>query len=150
MEFVLVLLRIAARVAGGSVALVAWDGSDEPLAAWGCDPASARTWLRARRRDGVEGETRFAAVPVAFDVGDAGGRMHVGLAAAHRFLGGRAGDHPDRDAGLVDQTQDVPQVGSAHVTRCDAEQPLCGPVDELDPAVGKHGDHRVSDCGERR
>ncbi|HZO94883.1 MAG TPA: diguanylate cyclase [Candidatus Baltobacteraceae bacterium] len=71
MEVTTALLRIAARIAGASVVLVARPGSDVPVAAWGCDPGPAEALLRVLRANEHEGVPSFATLPFAFEDGGA-------------------------------------------------------------------------------
>ncbi len=72
MEATAALLRIAARVAGASAALVARENGDAPLAVWGCDADAARALLRAARRAAPNGAWSFQAYPLVLADGSAG------------------------------------------------------------------------------
>jgi len=71
METVTALLRIAARIAGASAALVAVPGNDAPVAAWGVDAAAADALLRAVRRAWPSGAWSFRGYPVVLADGSA-------------------------------------------------------------------------------
>ncbi|MBV8579919.1 MAG: diguanylate cyclase [Candidatus Eremiobacteraeota bacterium] len=73
MESTTALLRIAARLAGATAALVAADGRDEPVAAWGSDGAAAHALLRVVRRSPAGGGAwSFHSVKLAFGDGTPG------------------------------------------------------------------------------
>ena len=72
MDATAALLRIAARVAGASAALVAGVGDDAPVAAWGCDGDAARALLRVVRRATPNGAWSFRAFPLTLADGSAG------------------------------------------------------------------------------
>jgi len=74
MEATAALLRIAARVAGAPVALVAREHDDAPVAAWGCDADAARALLRAVRRAAPNGAWSFLAFPLTL-ADDSPGRL---------------------------------------------------------------------------
>lgn len=64
MDATIALLRIAARITAASAALVAREGDDGPIAAWGCDDEAARALLRVQRDEPTGGESLFATLPV--------------------------------------------------------------------------------------
>ncbi len=64
MEATTALLRIAARVAGASAALVSRLGADAPVAAWGCDGPAATALLRVVRRASSGGAWSFRTFPL--------------------------------------------------------------------------------------
>ncbi|HEX3550043.1 MAG TPA: diguanylate cyclase [Candidatus Elarobacter sp.] len=72
MDATAALLRIAARVAGASAALVAPLDGDVPVAAWGCDGDAARALLRVVRRASPNGAWSFRTFPLALADGSAG------------------------------------------------------------------------------
>ena len=72
MEATTALLRIAARIASASVALVASPDDEAPVAAWGCDALSATALLRVARRAGPQGAWSFRAFPTTLRGGNAG------------------------------------------------------------------------------
>ncbi len=72
MDATAALLRIAARVAGASAALVAGVEDDAPVAAWGCDGDAARALLRVVRRATPNGAWSFRAFPLTLADGSAG------------------------------------------------------------------------------
>src|ERR1700676_4403801 len=71
METVTALLRIAARIAGASAALVAVPGNEAPVAAWGVDAAAAGALLRAVRRAWPSGAWSFRCYPLTLADGSA-------------------------------------------------------------------------------
>ena len=72
MEASTALLRIAARVAGASAALVSRAGADAPVAAWGCDGLAATALLRVVRRSSPNGAWSFRVFPLTLADGSAG------------------------------------------------------------------------------
>jgi diguanylate cyclase (GGDEF)-like protein/PAS domain S-box-containing protein len=72
MESTVALLRIAARVAGASAALVARAGADAPVAAWGVDGDAARALLRAVRRATPNGAWSFRSLSTVLADGSDG------------------------------------------------------------------------------
>ncbi|MEA2722077.1 MAG: hypothetical protein QOJ39_3941 [Candidatus Eremiobacteraeota bacterium] len=72
MEATTALLRIAARVAGASAALVSRLGADVPVAAWGCDAAAATALLRVVRRASPNGAWSFRIFPLTLADGSPG------------------------------------------------------------------------------
>lgn len=72
MEAITALLRIAARFAGAAAALVARDGDETPVAAWGCDAAAARALLRIVRGEPASAERFVRRIPVTLRDGTTG------------------------------------------------------------------------------
>jgi diguanylate cyclase (GGDEF)-like protein/PAS domain S-box-containing protein len=72
MEATTALLRIAARVAGASAALVSRAGADAPVAAWGCDGPAAAALLRVVRRSSANGAWSFRTFPLTLADGTPG------------------------------------------------------------------------------
>ena len=70
-EIVIRLLRVAARTAGASAALVARTADEDPVASYGCTRATARALLAARR-DETDRSTRFEIVPIMLSDGHPG------------------------------------------------------------------------------
>ncbi|MEA2665483.1 MAG: hypothetical protein QOI11_2427, partial [Candidatus Eremiobacteraeota bacterium] len=91
MHLATVLLRIAARTAAASAALVVRSGAAEPLAAWGCDETAARALLRARQAGSVEGSALFHALPLALADGTPGELLLVGASVSAADVAGLAG-----------------------------------------------------------
>lgn len=72
MEATTALLRIAARVAGASAAIVAQAGADAPVAAWGVDGPAAGALLRVVRRSSPNGAWSFRELSLTLADGSAG------------------------------------------------------------------------------
>jgi diguanylate cyclase (GGDEF)-like protein/PAS domain S-box-containing protein len=72
MEATTALLRIAARIAGASAALVSRTGADAPVAAWGCDGRAAAALLRVVRRASPNGAWSFRTFPLTLADGSSG------------------------------------------------------------------------------
>lgn len=70
-EIVIRLLRVAARSAGASAALVARTTDQDPVASYGCTRATARALLAARR-DPADSSTRFETVAIRLADGHPG------------------------------------------------------------------------------
>src|ERR1700736_47890 len=72
MEATTALLRIAARIAGASAALVARPDDDAPVAAWGCDGPAGTALLRAVRRASPNRAWSFRTLPIVLRDGGPG------------------------------------------------------------------------------
>lgn len=125
MESTAALLRIVARIAGASAALVARLGDDVPVAAWGCGSSAAPAVLRAVRGATPLGAWSFRAVPLELRDGSAAELVlvapsHAGDEAALAALAaeiGAACDPADRvteASSTVERlTENVDQLGEA-------------------------------------
>jgi diguanylate cyclase (GGDEF)-like protein/PAS domain S-box-containing protein len=82
MEVTTALLRIAARIAGAAVILVARRGVARPAACWGCEPSAAAALLAVVRGSGEEDVPAFAALPLTFADGSAGELIFVAAIGA--------------------------------------------------------------------
>ncbi|BDE05888.1 hypothetical protein WPS_11640 [Vulcanimicrobium alpinum] len=80
MEAITALLRVAARAAGATAALLARAGDDVPVAAWGCDGSVASALLRAAHR-GPRGGRLAHTLPLRLADGSAGVMVLVAPAA---------------------------------------------------------------------
>jgi diguanylate cyclase (GGDEF)-like protein/PAS domain S-box-containing protein len=125
MESTTALLRIAARVAGASVVLVARTDESEPLAAWGCDPNAAAALLRAVRHAFPLGAWSFRRIALVLGDATAGelifiapssdldGPALVALAAEIAKLCDPAGSMTREVSALERLTESVEQFGEA-------------------------------------
>ncbi|MDB5028448.1 MAG: hypothetical protein JWO66_2137 [Candidatus Eremiobacteraeota bacterium] len=126
MEATIALLRLAARIAGASAALVARRADDAPVAAWGCDGDAATALLRAVRRAVPGGSWSFRSFPLTLADGTPGELLLVAPAAdideaAEAALAGEIGAvcNPTgaalpRPSGAIERlTESVEQLGEA-------------------------------------
>jgi diguanylate cyclase (GGDEF)-like protein/PAS domain S-box-containing protein len=125
MEVTTALLRIAARIAGASAALVASREDDAPVAAWGCDALAATALLRVVRHSGPQGAWSFRTFPIELRDGSAGELMLIAPLtdsddAALTALAAEVGATCDPDdrvteiSGAIERlTETVEQLGEA-------------------------------------
>lgn len=118
------LLRVAARAAGASAALVARTSDESPIAAWGCDEAAGRALLRVLRAESGT-ESLFHRVPCVLADGTAAeivlvvphlGRIDQGALAALAAEIGASCDgrsRPQPPTVLERLTESVEQLGDA-------------------------------------
>ncbi len=91
MNLATTLLRIAARTAAASAALVVRSGGTEPVAAWGCDEAAARALLRARQAGPADGPSPFRALPLTLAGGSPAELLLIGSNAPPAEVAALAG-----------------------------------------------------------
>jgi len=136
MEVTSALLRIAARIAGASVVLVARPDASMPVAAWGCEPGAARALLAVLRGTGrADGVAGFAALPFAFGDGTPGELIFV---AALGALDVRALEPLAAEIGATCDPNADAQPPSALERLCDSVELLAEPIAVF--SVARHAD----------